>query len=242
MDNTVKVWDFANSLTRMLRRTEEAMDDLTTNTRSEEIDYKDRLIEIFGYPYSADIGGGGTYPEEYDGPDLYHYMVVDAPQLKGTPLDIEDVGTPPAQKVTTFTAGYGPMANGVNFFDIDSSSLAGLNCGSDPFGDGCSLGDPIENNSHCTGGAGSCCTAGAGPARPVDPTYAMWTDPTSASPSTAQSWGASERRAVALQGGPLRAAAAAHRQKRRSRRPRTLRQHRTWSAPSAPASTSSVRS
>ena len=37
------------------------------------------LIEIFGYPYDADIGVNGTYPDGYDGPDIYHYIYSNAP-------------------------------------------------------------------------------------------------------------------------------------------------------------------
>ena len=38
-----------------------------------ELDFKNRLIEYFGYPYAGDIGPSGTYPQGYDGPDVYHY-------------------------------------------------------------------------------------------------------------------------------------------------------------------------
>ena len=45
-----------------------------SNVDDQERDYKNRLIEIFGYPYAGDIGPGQTYPTGYDGPDLYHYI------------------------------------------------------------------------------------------------------------------------------------------------------------------------
>jgi len=200
LENTVKVWDFANDLTRMLRNTQDSVDELTKNSRENEIDYKDRLIEIFGYPYGADIGTGGTYPQDFDGPDLYHYMIVDAPQLKGTALDIDDVGSGPIRKVTEFKASWSPMFGGVNFFDIDKSNLSSLDCGADPFGDGCSLGDPQENNSKCTGNGApeACCTgAGAGHcAARLEPTYVTWTDPDAGlSFIKPAAWGTSERRA-----------------------------------------------
>src|SRR5262249_40841290 len=41
------------------------------------------LIEVFGYPYAGDIGAGKTYPSGYDGPDLYHWMYVNATDLTG---------------------------------------------------------------------------------------------------------------------------------------------------------------
>jgi len=45
------------------------------------MDFKNRLIEIFGYPYPDDIGATGTYPANYDGPDIYHYMYIDISEL-----------------------------------------------------------------------------------------------------------------------------------------------------------------
>src|SRR5262249_24057885 len=47
--------------------------------------YKNRMIELFGYPYVGDLGGAGTYPLDYDGPDIYHYMYVNATELTGEP-------------------------------------------------------------------------------------------------------------------------------------------------------------
>ena len=41
------------------------------------MEYKNKLIEYFGYPYAGDIGPGGTYAQGYDGPDLYHYLWTD---------------------------------------------------------------------------------------------------------------------------------------------------------------------
>jgi len=38
-----------------------------------ELEFKNRLIEYFGYPYEGDIGPAGSYPQGYDGPDLLHY-------------------------------------------------------------------------------------------------------------------------------------------------------------------------
>lgn len=47
-----------------------------------ELETKNKLIEYFGYPYAGDIGPGGTYPEGYDGPDIYHYAWME-PSLYG---------------------------------------------------------------------------------------------------------------------------------------------------------------
>src|SRR5690606_21281778 len=66
LNNALQVWDFANQLNNQLRRTQNSSEDLYTISRDQEIDSINALIEIFGYPYSDDIGGSGTYPAGYD--------------------------------------------------------------------------------------------------------------------------------------------------------------------------------
>ncbi|MCK4563971.1 MAG: hypothetical protein KAU94_04805, partial [Verrucomicrobia bacterium] len=60
----------------------------------QELDFHNRLIEIFGYPYPDDIGPGKTYPEGYAGPDLINYQILDLEDFMsdvpaGTPVDVE---------------------------------------------------------------------------------------------------------------------------------------------------------
>lgn len=43
----------------------------------QDIDYRNRLIEIFGTPYDGTIGPGQVYAEGYSGPDMLLYMYVD---------------------------------------------------------------------------------------------------------------------------------------------------------------------
>ncbi|UCF67326.1 MAG: hypothetical protein JSV80_16370, partial [Acidobacteriota bacterium] len=83
LDNAVIVYDYANQLSQSLRRHQDSVEDFARNVRVEERDLKYRLIEIFGYPYSDDMGPDGTYASGYDGPDLYHYMYVDSSELTG---------------------------------------------------------------------------------------------------------------------------------------------------------------
>ena len=64
MDNAVSTCDYANQLTEMIRRTQDDSDDIVySGNFDQEIDFKNRLIEIFGYPYEDDIGPTGTYPD-----------------------------------------------------------------------------------------------------------------------------------------------------------------------------------
>lgn len=59
-----------------LRRQSEAAYSLQTELADQEAATQNRLIEIYGYPYSDDIGPGKTYPQGYDGPDLVHYRYI----------------------------------------------------------------------------------------------------------------------------------------------------------------------
>jgi probable HAF family extracellular repeat protein len=103
--NGVAVWDEANRATELLRRTQDTVDDFTRNVREQEFDYKNRLIEIFGYPYAGDIGAGKTYESGYDGPDLYHYMYISTRTATGQ-------NSPPA---TEFTSFFRPLPNGTGW-------------------------------------------------------------------------------------------------------------------------------
>ena len=83
MQNALSVWDEVNKSTEALRKNQDSVEKLTANADDQERDYKNRLIEIYGYPYAGDIGAGKTYPNGYDGPDIYHYMYVPVPDFDG---------------------------------------------------------------------------------------------------------------------------------------------------------------
>ncbi len=85
VNNTLAIFNYANQLGQNLRRNQDTQNQLASNTTDKERDLKNRMIEIFGYPYAGDLGAGGTYPVGYDGPDLYHYMYVNATELTGEP-------------------------------------------------------------------------------------------------------------------------------------------------------------
>ncbi len=109
-DNAVATFNHANLLTELIRRTQDSIRRRSTrNNYDQEIDYKNRLIEIYGYPYDADIGPSGTYPSNYDGPDIYHYMYVDQSDLTGAP----------GAEAQVFTVAFNPLPAGIGFFDFD---------------------------------------------------------------------------------------------------------------------------
>ena len=95
LNNAARVWDEANRASQQLRGSQDSQDAFSRDYRNQENDYKNRLIEIFGYPYAGDIGPGKTYPGNYDGPDLYGYMYVNTTELTGE-------NSPPSSTFTGF--------------------------------------------------------------------------------------------------------------------------------------------
>lgn len=83
MNNAIAVFDFAYSSAQHLRTQADTVADFQQNVVEQEADFKSRLIEIFGYPYPDDIGNGKTYPDGYDGPDLYHFAYFEPSELLG---------------------------------------------------------------------------------------------------------------------------------------------------------------
>ena len=67
-DNARSVYEFANQATQRLRQLQLDANAFAQDSLEQELDFKNRLIEIFGYPYSGDIGPGQIYPTGYDGP------------------------------------------------------------------------------------------------------------------------------------------------------------------------------
>ncbi|MCP5517530.1 MAG: hypothetical protein H7A45_09780 [Verrucomicrobiales bacterium] len=79
--NAVAAYDSARSASQELRRQFASAQDLAETLSASETDYHNRLVAIFGYPYSDDIGPGKTYPQGYDGPDLINWQIVDLDNL-----------------------------------------------------------------------------------------------------------------------------------------------------------------
>ncbi|MEM7479611.1 MAG: hypothetical protein AAF481_00435 [Acidobacteriota bacterium] len=131
LENAAATFNYANQLSEMLRRNQDSVDALTNNVIDQERAFKGRLIEIFGYPYSDDIGPPGTYPSDYVGPDVYHYMYVDQTDLTGTPEDPTDI----------FTAEFSALP-AMEFFDFD---VGNPTCRDNPFDTGCSLSNPTND-------------------------------------------------------------------------------------------------
>jgi hypothetical protein len=73
--NAVSIFDRVQTCAQALRDQNES-DAFDTGVADEEAALERRLIEIYGYPYSDDIGAGKLYPQGYTGPDLTHYLYI----------------------------------------------------------------------------------------------------------------------------------------------------------------------
>ena len=120
LSNARKSLEKAQTAAGHLRMMQESQFSRENQLETMELEMKNTLIEYFGYPYSGDIGPGGTYPQGYDGPDLIHYAWME-PETCGLSRgeDVKSV-TKSIYKfdVTKYTGGVG---NGVvkmyNFYD-----------------------------------------------------------------------------------------------------------------------------
>ena len=77
LTNAKAVLDRAQTQSNRLRLIEETANQYADQIAGEEEDLDEQLLQIFGSPYSDDIGPGKTYPQGYEGPDLIHYMWMD---------------------------------------------------------------------------------------------------------------------------------------------------------------------
>lgn len=119
LNNAILVFDHASQQTQSLRNVQDDVDKLTGLVNDQERGFKNQLIEIFGYPYAGDMGGGKTYPSDYDGPDLYHYMYVSSDLTGNLPK--------PDGSFTGFFSGMSFGGEKSFVFDADSLSEAYAN-------------------------------------------------------------------------------------------------------------------
>jgi hypothetical protein len=75
--NAATLLDRAQTASKLQRQQTQNAINTQQDLVNEEAATDIQLVGIFGYPYEADIGAGATYPQGYDGPDLYHYMYMD---------------------------------------------------------------------------------------------------------------------------------------------------------------------
>ena len=81
LNNAVVAFDDAKDVTRLMRSEQDSLEDFQTSVDIQELAFKNTLIELYGTPYTDDIGPGKTWKQGYDGPDLVHYAYVDYVEL-----------------------------------------------------------------------------------------------------------------------------------------------------------------
>lgn len=101
LQNGLDLFNNANQLNNMLRQTAATSDQFAADAAAQDMDFRNRLIEVFGTPYEGTIGPGKAYPAGYTGPDIYLYMYVDVTGLDSVP--------PPS---SSFSAFFNPMKGG----------------------------------------------------------------------------------------------------------------------------------
>lgn len=74
--NALATLDFASKVGNKLYQLADDTNTLIVESFRQDLDYRNRLIEIFGRPYEGTIGFGKVFPEGYEGPDtqLFSYL------------------------------------------------------------------------------------------------------------------------------------------------------------------------
>lgn len=81
LNNAVAAFDDAKDITRLMRSEGDSLADVQAQQSQQELTFTNALIEVYGTPYPDDLGPGKTYEQDYAGPDLFHYMYVETPEL-----------------------------------------------------------------------------------------------------------------------------------------------------------------
>ena len=113
--NALSAFEQANLLTERLRSIQISSEEFRQESEEAEFDLRNRLIEIFGYPYAGDIGPGKTYPTGYNGPDIYKWMYVDVAEVSGDAarLAVQQGGNNIDDEYQRFTGFFRPMDLGI---------------------------------------------------------------------------------------------------------------------------------
>ena len=79
LNNAVVAFNDAQNVTEQMRSEEDSLADLQAGVLAQETAYNNQLIELYGTPYTDDLGPGKTYPQNFTGPDLIHFTYVENP-------------------------------------------------------------------------------------------------------------------------------------------------------------------
>jgi uncharacterized delta-60 repeat protein len=117
LENAVSAFNNAKGSTQFLRQQEDTLDDQRFAIDAQEQAYTNQLVELYGTPYTDDIGPGRTYKQGYAGPDLLHSMYVDLPEIFYNPSEAQETKTLLLDPsfASADTAAFVPGTETVNF-------------------------------------------------------------------------------------------------------------------------------
>ncbi len=75
--NAAFAYDQGQDVSAALRSQQDSLAEYIDKINTQEQAFTNQLIEIYGTPYSDDIGPGATYKQGYAGPDVAHFAYVD---------------------------------------------------------------------------------------------------------------------------------------------------------------------
>ncbi len=102
--NAAGAFNQAATMSGSLRSMENQLDDFNTTIAQQETAYVNQLIDIYGRPYSGEIGAGRLYAQGYTGPDLVHWYIVDRPNDLVNTAGTFDVQINEAVNISGFTS------------------------------------------------------------------------------------------------------------------------------------------
>ena len=115
LENAAMAFEEARIMSSAIRSEGDSLEDVKAKIQDNERALTTKLIELYGTPYTDDIGPGKTYPQDYSGPDLVHYVYVDMPEYtfpestgeNGREFSIPLPGVPKAWETNTSGNFYG---------------------------------------------------------------------------------------------------------------------------------------
>lgn len=117
LKNAATVLNHVQTLGNRLRQIQEAQAAYEEQLANQEGALDADLVAIYGKPYSGDIGPGKLYAQDYDGPDLFHYMYMDL-----SPYGLSDVPVSDSEslvlEVKLDDENYGYIADGASNLNV----------------------------------------------------------------------------------------------------------------------------
>ncbi|QJE96928.1 hypothetical protein [Luteolibacter luteus] len=104
LNNAAGAFNQAAVMTGSLRTQENSLDEFNTSIVEQEGAFMDELVGVFGRPYTGEVGAGKLYAQGYEGPDLFHWYIVDRPNdLVDTSATLT-LTLPEAKEYSAFTS------------------------------------------------------------------------------------------------------------------------------------------